>query len=177
MNVNVNVNVNVRPPAHCRCDWRDVESRRRVVGYPHELTVVGCRKRIPLTDLFQARPLNLFIVDDDEDVRTALRRMLRSMGHTVSVFASAEEYEAAPAGADCLILDLRLPRVNGLELRERIRKRGSQLPIVFITGDAGLSTGGPEAPLGAPALAKPFDDGELIAAITRAMSANHESAV
>ena len=133
------------------------------------------RKRISLTDLFQARPLNLSIVDDDEDVRTGLRRMLRSMGHRVSVFASAEEYEAAPPRADCLILDLRLPRLNGLELRERIRKRGSSVPIVFITGDAGLSTGGPEAHLGAPALAKPFDDSELIAAITRAMSANHES--
>jgi FixJ family two-component response regulator len=66
--------------------------------------------------------------------------------------------------------------LNGLELRERIRKRGSSIPIVFITGDAGLPTGGQEAAhLEAPALAKPFDDSELIAAIARAMSAIDES--
>ncbi|HSL70288.1 MAG TPA: response regulator [Longimicrobiales bacterium] len=126
-----------------------------------------------MTDLPAIDPLNLSIVDDDEEVRTALQRLLRALGHRVSVFASAEEYEASRAAADCLIVDLRLPGLNGLELRERIRKRGSSIPIVFITGDGGLPTG---APHGAPALAKPFDDAQLIAAITRAMSAMHESA-
>lgn len=129
-----------------------------------------------MTDLPGIDALNLFIVDDDEEVRTALRRLLRSMGHRVSTFASAEEYEASQAAADCLIVDLRLPGLNGLELRDRIRKRGSSIPIVFMTGDGGLSTDGPNSHPEAPALAKPFDDGELIAAITRAMSANHESA-
>ena len=69
-------------------------------------------------------PLNLVVVDDDEEVRTALRRLLRSMGHAVRVFGSAEEYEALPVLADCLIVDLRLPGLNGFELRDRLRLRG-----------------------------------------------------
>ena len=121
-------------------------------------------------------PLNLVVVDDDDDVRTALRRLLRSMGHEVRVFASAEEYERWPAAADCLIVDLRLPGLNGLELRDRLRLRGSPTPVVFITGDGGPSPGDMMGHAGTPSLAKPFDDSELIAAITRAMSAKHESA-
>ena len=130
----------------------------------------------PLADMTFIDPLSLVVVDDDEEVRTALRRLLRSMGHEVRVFASAEEYEACPALADCLIVDLRLPGLNGLELRERLRLRGSSIPIVFITGDGGPSPGDATALAGTPPLAKPFDASDLIAAIRRAVSAVHESA-
>ena len=121
-------------------------------------------------------PLNLVVVDDDEEVRTALRRLLRSMGHIVRVFESAEEYEASPAAADCLIVDLRLPGLNGFELLERLRLRGSSIPIVFITGDGGPSRGDTTAYAGTPCLAKPFEETELIGAITQALSATPESA-
>ena len=121
-------------------------------------------------------PLNLVVVDDDEEVRTALRRLLRSMGHEVRVFASVEDYEACPVVADCLIVDLRLPGLNGFELLERLRLRGSSIPIVFITGDGGPSPSDTTAHAGTPSLAKPFDERDLIAAITRAVSATHESA-
>ena len=122
-------------------------------------------------------PLSIIVVDDDEEVRTALRRLLRAMGHDVRVFASAEEYEAAPTAADCLIVDLRLPGLNGFELLERMRLRGSSVPIVFITGDGGPSPADTTAHAGIPSLAKPFDEGDLIAAITRAVSsANRENA-
>src|SRR4030095_5233874 len=84
-------------------------------------------------------PLNLVVVDDDEEVRTALRRLLRSMGHEVRVFASAEEYEACPSSADCLIVDLRLPGLNGFELRDRLQLRGSPVFILFITGRWGAA--------------------------------------
>jgi two-component system, NtrC family, C4-dicarboxylate transport response regulator DctD len=97
------------------------------------------------------------------------------MGHGVSVFASAEEYEACPVTADCLIVDLRLPGLNGFELLERLRVRGSSVPIVFITGDGGPSPNDATAYAGTPCLAKPFEDSELIAAITRALSATHEN--
>jgi FixJ family two-component response regulator len=116
-------------------------------------------------------PLNLVVVDDDEDVRTALGRLLRSMGHVVRVFVSAEDYEACPAAADCLIVDLRLPGINGFEFVERLRLRGSSIPVVFITGDGGPSPDDAMAHTGTPSLAKPFDDTELIAAITGALSA------
>ena len=117
-------------------------------------------------------PLNLVVVDDDEDVRTALRRLLRSMGHDVQVFASAEEYEERPAAADCLIVDLRLPGLNGFELRDRLRLRGSLVPIVFITGDGGPTPGDTVAHAGTPSLAKPFNDSDLLAAISRAVSSS-----
>ena len=119
--------------------------------------------------------LNLVVVDDDEDVRTALRRLLRSMGHDVQLFASAEEYEDRPAAADCLIVDLRLPGLNGFELRDRLRLRGSMIPIVFITGDGGPSPGDTIAHAGTPSLAKPFNDSDLLAAITRAVSSSNGS--
>ena len=115
-------------------------------------------------------PLKVVVVDDDEDVRTALRRLLRSMGHDVELFASAEDYEDCPSDADCMILDLRLPGLNGYELRERLRLRGSVIPIVFITGDGGPSPGDSVAHADTPTLAKPFNDSDLLAAITRAVS-------
>jgi FixJ family two-component response regulator len=92
------------------------------------------------------------------------------MGHEVSVYASAEDYEARPAAADCLIVDLRLPGLNGFELRDRLRLRGFRTPIVFITGDGGPSPGDTAAHADAPSLAKPFSDSDLIAAIARAVS-------
>ena len=129
-----------------------------------------------MIDMTNPDPLNLVVVDDDEEVRTALRRLLRAMGHNVRLFASAEEYEATPVAADCLIVDLRLPGLNGFELMERLRLRGSSTPIVFITGDGGPSPNDPTIHAGTPSLAKPFDEHDLIAAITRALSATHERA-
>ena len=140
------------------------------------LPVVGTQGETAVADMSEIDPLNLVVVDDDEEVRTALRRLLRAMGHEVRVFASAEEYEACPAAADCLIVDLRLPGLNGFELLERLRLRGSSIPIVFITGDGGPSPSDTTAHAGTPCLAKPFEDSELIAAITQALSAIPESA-
>jgi len=125
-----------------------------------------------MTDI---EPLNLVVVDDDQDVRTALGRLLRSMGHEVHAFASAEDYEARPAAADCLIVDLRLPGINGFELLERLRLRGCSIPVVFITGDGGPSPSDAMEHSGTPTLAKPFDDTELIAAITSAVSARERT--
>ena len=120
--------------------------------------------------------LDLVVVDDDDEVRTALRRLLRALGHQVRIFASAEEFEASPVTADCLIVDLRLPGLNGFELRERLRLRGSSTPIVFITGDGGPSPNDTSVHAGTPSLAKPFDENELTAAIRQAMSATHQTA-
>lgn len=128
---------------------------------------------VPMTN---TDSLNLVVVDDDEEVRTALRRLLRALGHQVRIFASAEEFEDSPVTADCLIVDLRLPGLNGFELRERLRLRGSSTPIVFITGDGGPSPNDTTAQAGTRSLAKPFDESELTAAIRQAMSATHQTA-
>ena len=136
----------------------------------------GQRCEVVVADITQIDPLNLIVVDDDEEVRTALRRLLRAMGHSVRVFASAEEFEATPVSADCLIVDLRLPGLNGFELLARLRLRGSSTPVVFITGDGGPSPNDRTALAGTPCLAKPFDENELTRAITRALSDVHGSA-
>ena len=151
------------------------ELRAELGVYPY-VPAVDTEGETAVADMTNSDSLNLVVVDDDEEVRRALRRLLRAMGHTVRIFGSAEEYEAAPVAADCLIVDLRLPGLNGFELMERLRLRGSSTPIVFITGDGGPSPTDPTIHAGTPSLAKPFDEHDLIAAITRALSATHERA-
>jgi FixJ family two-component response regulator len=113
--------------------------------------------------------MKLAIVDDDEDVRRALARLLRGLGHEVRVFGSAEEFEAATVTADCLILDVRLPGISGHELCDRLRQRPDRLPIVLITGDSYVKADG-SASAGIPLITKPFDDTTLMAAVAEAMA-------
>jgi FixJ family two-component response regulator len=111
--------------------------------------------------------MTLAVVDDDVDVRAALGRLLRAMGHQVRVFSSAEEFAGDLPQVDCLILDIRLPGLNGLELREQMRAQGRCLPLVFITADGDYSLGS-EVPAGVPTLRKPFDEDTLLAALGHA---------
>ena len=115
--------------------------------------------------------LTLAVVEDDAEVRTALNRLLRSMGHEVRLFESAEAFDERPAQVDCLILDVRLPGLSGIELSERLRRRGLRLPVVFITGDA--NPAGERRVSGqveVPAVSKPFSDQELMSAVAKAIS-------
>jgi len=114
--------------------------------------------------------MTLAIVDDDDDVRTALTRLLCSLGHHVKVFASAEEFEAETVTVDCLILDVRLPGLSGLELRERLRNRATPTPVVLITGDRDRLAGDIPQAADTPSVAKPFDEVELLAAIADAIA-------
>jgi FixJ family two-component response regulator len=125
--------------------------------------------RCPPKGLGRADQMVLGVVDDDVDVRTAIGRLLRLLGHDVRLFASAEDFEADPI-LDCLILDIRLPGLSGFELYERLRLSGCLLPIVFITGDP-VWRDDVRLP-DVPRLAKPFDDDRLIAAISEAVSAS-----
>ena len=114
--------------------------------------------------------MTLAIVDDDPDVRTALRRLLTAMGHQVTVFASAEDFETAPVTVDCMIVDVRLPGLNGVELRQKLRDRSVRVPLVLMTGDGDRL--GRDARIGdTPIVSKPFDDVTLTAAITDAILA------
>ncbi len=76
------------------------------------------------------------IVDDDEGVRRALRRMILSLAHAPVTFASGEEFLDGLAGAspDCAILDLHLPALRGIEVLERLRAEGSMPPVIIVTG-------------------------------------------
>jgi len=113
--------------------------------------------------------MTLAVVDDDVDVRTALSRLLRTMGHQVRLFASAEEFSRDRLDFDCVILDIRLPGLNGLELREQMRGAGRQLPLVFITGDGDYFLGD-DVPADVRTLRKPFDEESLVAALSNVAS-------
>jgi FixJ family two-component response regulator len=119
-----------------------------------------------------ARPdaTTLAVVDDDDDVRTALDRLLRAMGYQVVGFASAEAFEARSVDVDCAIVDMRLPGMSGLELCERLRRSPSPLPTVLVTGDAHQLAADLPAASDSPFLNKPFDDVALSRAIASAMA-------
>ena len=78
------------------------------------------------------------IVDDDASVRRSTRRLLRSSGFRAEAFASAEEFLESKSAADsaCLILDLRMPGMNGLELQRRLAQNGNGVPIIFLSAHA-----------------------------------------
>jgi len=78
----------------------------------------------------------VFVVDDDRSLRTSTERLLRSLGFAVHTFASAREFLAhgRPDGPACLLLDVRMPGVSGLDLQRELAQSGVQIPIVFMTG-------------------------------------------
>ena len=110
----------------------------------------------------------IFVVDDDPSVREALKNLLDSVGLQAQTFASAEEFRAAsrPEVPSCLLLDVRLPGLSGLDFQEELGKAGIRIPIVFITahGDVPMTSRAMKA--GAiEFLMKPFQKEELLAAI------------
>lgn len=114
-----------------------------------------------------ARP-TVFVVDDDASVRDAIGNLLESVGLRAKVFASAEEFWKAPRpnGPSCLVLDVRLAGVSGLEFQEQLAKANVSVPIIFITahGDVPMTSRAMKA--GAiEFLMKPFQKDELLAAV------------
>lgn len=115
----------------------------------------------------------VFLVDDDEALRRALNRLLSSCGFRVLAFGSAEEFLAGyePEQNGCLLLDMRMPGRNGLDLQAELERAGAGLPIVFLTGHADARTRQLALEHGAVAfLQKPAREPELLAAIDRALS-------
>jgi FixJ family two-component response regulator len=113
--------------------------------------------------------VRIALVEDDAMVRRALARLLRTLGFSVTAFASAEELLATMArgGADCLLIDAHLPRVSGLELYQLLRRRSWLTPVIFVTADVDIARGDAMLQTGAPCFVKPVDDVELLAAITK----------
>jgi FixJ family two-component response regulator len=115
--------------------------------------------------------LHLIIVDDDADIRRGLAVLLRSHGHGVTTFESAEDYLAHAVGAHCAIVDVKLPGMSGPELYERVHASGSRLPIVFITAHVEPSVLDAARRTRWPLLRKPLVEDDLLDAIERAMRA------
>ncbi len=114
----------------------------------------------------------VFVVDDDESVRESLESLIRSAGLRVVAFSSAQEFLASPRDdvTSCLVLDLRLPGQNGLDLQKRMTELSIQIPIVFITGHGDIPTSVRAIKAGAlEFLTKPFRDQALLDAIHQAI--------
>ena len=112
-------------------------------------------------------------VDDDFRVRESIESLVASAGHTPLVFASAEEFlqSGAPESALCLITDVRMPGIDGLELQRRVRLKYPRLPVIFITAHYDNETRQRAFSQGAAAfLYKPFDAADLLGAIEFALS-------
>lgn len=117
------------------------------------------------------------IVDDDADVRDSLHSLLRAAGHDVRAFASPQEFvacEAADAAA-CLVLDVRLGDVNGLDFQQELLESGTQIPVILISGHGDIPMTVRAMRAGAVTfLAKPFDDDAMLTAIDEAMARDRE---
>ncbi len=114
----------------------------------------------------------VFVVDDDDSVRKALARLIRSVGLNVETFASAREFLARGPhnGSACLILDVRMPGLSGLDLQKELAASGSTLSIVFITGHGTIPMSVQAMRAGAVEfLEKPFEDQALIDAVQEAL--------
>jgi FixJ family two-component response regulator len=120
-----------------------------------------------------AIPVVIYIVDDEADVRKALSRLLRSAGYTTRLFGSAGEFLVsgeARFSAGCIILDLAMPGLNGLELQEHLSTSDCHRPIIFLTGNGDISKSVRAMKAGAVNfLTKPVDDHELLKAVEEAL--------
>jgi len=114
----------------------------------------------------------VFVVDDDESVRGSLKRLIRSLGLAVETFASAEDFLSSPhrLAADCLILDIRMPGMSGIDLQQRLAQAGSRIPIIFISAHDDQEARLRAMKGGAVAfLQKPFEEEDLLEAICAAL--------
>ena len=114
----------------------------------------------------------VFVVDDDPAIRDALTSLLRSVGLAVETFGSAQEFltRPPPDGPGCLVLDVRLPGVSGLDLQRVLATAQLTLPIIFLTGYGDIPMSVRAMKAGAVEfLTKPFHDQELLDAIQQAL--------
>lgn len=115
----------------------------------------------------------VFLVDDDASVRKALTRLIRSAGYDVQAFASARKFldNARNEDAACLVLDIRMPGLSGIDLQRELQTANAILPIIFITGHGNVPTSVKAMKAGAvDFLPKPVKDNDLLKAIEQALA-------
>jgi len=121
----------------------------------------------------------VFIVDDDEAVRDAIGFLMKSVGLPHQLYVDGQEFLAAyerEPSAGCLVLDIRMPKLNGLELQERLNKKRLLLPIIFITGHGDVPMAVQAMQHGAfDFLQKPFRDQDLLDRVQSAIEQDKES--
>jgi FixJ family two-component response regulator len=122
----------------------------------------------------------VFVIDDDPSMRRALERQLQGAGYRVETFGSAQDYLARPAhaGTACIVSDVRMPGLSGLDLQASLAQGSSDLPMVFISGHGDVPTTVHAMKAGAVSfLAKPFTKDELLAAVGEALAHSRRRAV
>jgi FixJ family two-component response regulator len=131
----------------------------------------GCFPMLP------TKPI-VFVVDDDISVRESLELLIASAGWQPEIFASAQEFLHRPRSPvpSCLVLDLSLPGLNGLELQRRIAAERTDMPIIFITGHGDIPSSVQAMKAGATEfLTKPFSDDALLTAVRQALERSREA--
>jgi two-component system, LuxR family, response regulator FixJ len=120
----------------------------------------------------------VYIVDDDEAVRSSVRFLIRSVGLSAQAYAAASDFLASydPRHPGCLLLDVRMPGMSGLELQQELNRRGATIPVVFITGHGDVPMAVEAMQQGAfDFLQKPFRDQDLLDRVQRALARDAES--
>ena len=123
-------------------------------------------------------PPTVFIVDDDARMRAAMQRLLKTVGLHCESFAAPRDFlrHKLPNGPSCLVLDVRLPGMSGLDVQTELHQAGVQIPIIFITGHGDIPMSVKAMKSGAMEfLTKPFRDQDLIDAIQQALKSNAET--
>jgi FixJ family two-component response regulator len=120
----------------------------------------------------------VFVVDDDAPMRESLKNLIRSVGLRAELFASAQEFLRAkrPDVPSCLVLDVRLPGLSGLDLQRRTTEAGLEIPIIFVTGHGDIPMSVRAMKAGAVEfLTKPFRDQDLLDAIQQALERDRKA--
>lgn len=123
-------------------------------------------------------PATVFVVDDDADVREATLRVLKTVGLQAEAFATAKDFlkRNSPQGPSCLILDVRLPGMSGLDVQQKLVEAGTRIPVIFITAHADVPLAVRAMKMGAVEfLTKPFRNQDLVDAVQHALA--HDEAV
>ncbi len=121
--------------------------------------------------------LPIFIVDDDDAVRDSLRMMLEAGGHKVVTFPSARDFLSdSDLEGGCLIVDIRMPGMGGLELQEELLRRDAKIPVIVITGHGDVPLAVQAMKAGAvDFIEKPFDDTRMLESIARAIEIGRQT--
>ena len=124
-----------------------------------------------------ANDVTVFLIDDDARMRAALERLLKSVGLRAESFATPQDFlrQKLPDVASCLVLDVRLPGMSGLEVQRKLNERRVSIPIIFITGHGDIPMTVEAMKSGAVEfLTKPFRDQDLVDAIQQALKRDDE---
>lgn len=127
--------------------------------------------------MIQALPQTVFIIDDEEDLRDALSMLMRAVGLRAETFGTAKEFlqRLTPRDSGCLVLDIRMPGMSGIELQAELHKRRIRLPIIFLTGHGDVAQAVSAMKAGAvDFIQKPLDQHRLVMAVMNALKADSD---